>query len=180
VFPLDVNLKRLKRFIFVVSIWVLFLFTGVIYISLGKETSIKSVKSITKKEITVKTEKVKIYFPAKDIKSIEKVEIEIPQSETKRKKIQKIVSENLDILFEKGFLLTNKITPLNVYITEENNVYIDFNLSINELETENTKNSLIIFSIVNSICEIPDIDKVKFTINGKDGKKLLSKFYFKS
>ncbi|MDR3259391.1 MAG: GerMN domain-containing protein [Fusobacteriaceae bacterium] len=177
---MDINFKRLRRFIFIIFIWVLFIFTGIIYVSLGKETSIKSVKGISKKEITIKTEKIKIYFPTKDIKSIEKIEIEIPQSETKRKKIQKIISENLSILFEKGFLTTNKITPLNIYITEENNVYVDFNLSINELETENAKNLLIISSIVNSICEISDIGKVKFTINGKDGKKLLSKFYSKS
>jgi hypothetical protein len=172
------NIREFKRLSFYIFVGLLFTVTGLVYTSTWKTNQVKTIKNIVKKEVEVKTESVVIYSPTKDLQAQERVEVEILQSESKRKKIQAIVVKNLEILFEEGLLVNNKIMPLNVYILEDNTVYVDFNLSVSELEAETPRNMMVIRAIVNSICEL-NVNRVKFMVNGKDGKKNLNKFYKK-
>ncbi|MDR1835141.1 MAG: GerMN domain-containing protein [Fusobacteriaceae bacterium] len=173
------NTRDFKRLTFYIIVWLAFVATGFVYLTSRGAADVRSVRGITKKENPLRTEKITVYAPTKDRRALEKITLEIPQSESRRDKIRTIVAKDLETLAGKGFLPTNKITPLNVYITEDNTVYVDFNLSVSELEAETEASNLVISSLVNSICELPDINKIKFMVNGKDGKKNLAKFYRK-
>jgi len=172
--------RHFKKLTFYIIVWLLFVATGFVYLSSRKAGDIRSVKAIAKKETVTKTEKITVWSPAADGKSLTREEAEIGQSESKRDRIRAIVAKDLEVLAAKGFVPAGKIIPLNCYITEDNTVYVDFNLSVSELEAETPQNALIITSLVNSVAELPEINKIKFMVNGKDGKKNLNKFYRKN
>ena len=170
------NKRKFMRFIFILCTWIAFIVTGITYLIVSRKQDIHTINNLTKKEQVIKKENVVIYTPNAGSTSLEKSNVEIEASESPRDKIQRVVTKNIELLGEKGLLKKNKIELNNVYIVDDT-VYISFNLSINELEPENKKNTTIITSIVNSITEIPNIQRVKFLVNGGDGVKSLKKFY---
>lgn len=171
------NLRKFKRLFIVIALWGVTVFSGTYFLALNsREKSIKEVKALVKKNVDIKTENVDFYVPNAALSSLDKVNETIPVSDSNKEKIVRVVNKNIDILTEKKFLLDRKINLQNAYISDST-LYLDFSLSISELDAENSKNPLIIQSLVNSVTEIPGIERVKFIINGNEGKKLLAKYY---
>ncbi|WP_429191751.1 GerMN domain-containing protein [Fusobacterium sp. PH5-44] len=171
------NLRKFKRLFIVSALWGVTIFSGVYFIALNsREKSIKEVKTLVKKQVNKKIEKITFYIPNNDFSALDKVSEDITESESNKEKIVKVVNKNIDILVEKKFLSDRKMNLHNAYISNKI-LYLDFSFSIGELDAENAKNTLIIQSLVNSVTEIDGIEKVKFIINGNEGKKLLAKYY---
>lgn len=171
------NLRKFKRLFIVSGLWGVTIFSGVYFFALNnRERSIKEIKALVKKNIDIKTENVTFYVPNDALSSLDKVNENIPVSDSNKEKIVKVVNKNIDLLAEKKFLLVRKINLQNAYVSGDT-LYLDFSLSIGKLDAENPKNSLIIQSLVNSVTEISGIERVKFIINGNEGKKLLAKYY---
>jgi len=171
------NLRKFKRIFIVVALWTITFVSGGYYLSLkNREKSIKPIKALEKKKVEVQTENITLYLPNGSESGLESTTETVPVSGSNREKIETIIGKNLELLANKKFLADRKIELLNAYI-DNNTLYLNFNLSIGQLDVDNLKNSLIIQSLTNSLTEINEIERVKFIINGSEGKKLLSKYH---
>lgn len=61
-------------------------------------------------------------------------------------------------------------TVLNRATIRDNICYVDLGRGFNEL-LENVKSDVVIYSIVNTLCELPNVNKVQFTIEGEQQEK---------
>lgn len=61
-------------------------------------------------------------------------------------------------------------TVLNRVTIRDNICYVDFDRGFNEL-LENVKSDVVVYSIVNTLCELPNVNKVQFTIEGEQQEK---------
>ncbi|WP_291258618.1 GerMN domain-containing protein [Fusobacterium sp.] len=99
----------------------------------------------------------------------------IPLSPKLRDKIKSIVEINLKNLQELKVLTNEKVEIDNIYIKGDT-VFLDIS-NISELKTENRKNLLSIYSIVNSITELGNIRKVKILVNGREETGIFTNTY---
>ena len=159
-----------------IGIWIDAIVLGVIYSNTVKD---KSIKKINTDEITIEEkvkEKVTIYIPGADGRELIKKDENIEESQSRRDKSVKVVSKTIEVLQNEGFLENKDITVLNLYFSGDT-AYIDLSTSSKEMDDNSRKSLLNIYSIVNSLTELGNINRVKILINGKDGSNNLSKFY---
>ena len=159
-----------------IGIWIVAIVLGVIYSNTVKD---KSIKKINTDEITIEEkvkEKVTIYIPGADGRELIKKDENIEESQSRRDKSVKVVSKTIEVLQNEGFLENKDITVLNLYFSGDT-AYIDLSPSSKEMDDNSRKSLLNIYSIVNSLTELGNINRVKILINGKDGSNNLSKFY---
>ena len=57
-------------------------------------------------------------------------------------------------------------TTLNSLTIRDNVCYVDFSREFQNIQTE-VKSEIVIYSIVNTLCELSDVNKVQFTIDGE-------------
>lgn len=164
-------IENKKSIIVLVVVWVIALATGGIYYNLKSTSKVVNSVKMEKKEksfqATGKFEKVKFYSPDKDYKELVVKSEEIPVYYKKRDKVEKIAEISFENLYTAKLLATPQIDVKNVYITGDT-VYIDCDANIMSLKEANRKNILGIYSVVNSITEIPGIKKVKILVDEKE------------
>ncbi len=61
-------------------------------------------------------------------------------------------------------------TKLNSITIRDNICYVDFSQEFNDL-LPNVKSDVVVYSIVNTLCELPNVNKVQFTIDGEQQEK---------
>lgn len=61
-------------------------------------------------------------------------------------------------------------TTLNSITIRDNICYVDLSQEFNEL-LPNVKSDVVVYSIVNTLCELPNVNKVQFTIEGEQQEK---------
>lgn len=159
-----------------IGVWLIAVICGMTYFNIIKDKGIKVIDT-TGINIEEKVkEKVTIYIPATDGKELIKRDGNIEESQSRRDKFVKITAKTLEILQNEGFLESKDITVLNLYFSGDT-VYIDLSSSSKEMDDNSRKNLLNIYSIVNSLTELGNVNRVKILVNGKDGSKNLGKFY---
>lgn len=167
-----------KKWIGVLAgIWIIAAICGTTYFNLVKKD--KGIKTIAANGLTREEkpkEKVVVYIPRADGKSLIKKDGEIEQSQSRKDKSVKVVAKTIEILQNDGFIESKDITVLNLYFSGDT-AYIDLNSQAKEMDDNSRKNLLNIYSIVNSLTELGNISRVKILVNGKDGSKNLDKFY---
>lgn len=164
-------IENKKSIIVLVAVWVIALAAGGIYYNLKSTSKVINIVKTEKKEKLSqeagKFEKVKFYYPDKDYKELKVKNEDIPLYFKKRDKIEKIAEDSFENLYTAKILATPQIDVKNVYITGDT-VYIDCDANIISLKEANRKNILGIYSIVNSITEVPGINKVKILVDEKE------------
>ena len=169
--------RKFKRIFIVLALWSFTIGFGGYYLVLkNRQNTTKTVKALEKKAVEIQTENIVFYLPNGSESGLEKITEIIPVSGSNREKINRVVEKNLELLVEKRFLSDRRIELLNAYF-DQRTLYLDFNLSMGQLDEENQKNSLIIQSLTNSLTEILGIERVKYIVNGSEGKQLLSKYH---
>lgn len=165
-----------KYIVFLSVLWIIVGVTGWGYFSYAKDHEIKTIENNINIEQEKKQEKVSIYLPSKDGKTLVKEEAEIDSAQSRKDRIAKIAIKTVQLLNERGFIESKEISLFNVYLAGET-IYLDFSAQIKELDDNSQKSLMNIYSIVNSITEIGGFNRVKIMVNGKDGSKNLGKFY---
>lgn len=159
-----------------IGAWIITALCGITYFNIIKDKSIKTI-DINGINIEEKAkEKIVIYIPSADGKELIKRDENIEESQSRRDKSVKVASKTIEILQNEGFLENKDITILNLYFSNDT-AYIDLSSSAKELDDNSRKNLLNIYSIVNSLTELGNVNRVKILVNGKDGSKNLGKFY---
>lgn len=170
-----------KKLLIVVGvIWSLVLISGVTYYQMKKSSEKINIIEVEKKNNVVtdntKEESIVLYvFSEGKDKLVKKEEKVLYQFKT-RDKIEKIAELVFENLWLNEVLNTAQIEIRNIYIKDDT-VYLDVDANILELKTENRKNLLAIYSLVNSITEIGNIRKVKILVDGKEETGSFSKVY---
>lgn len=170
-----------KKLLIVVGvIWSLVLISGVTYYQMKKSSEKINIIEVEKKNNVVtdntKEESIVLYvFSEEKDKLVKKEEKVLYQFKT-RDKIEKIAELVFENLWLNKVLNTAQIEIRNIYIKDDT-VYLDVDANILELKTENRKNLLAIYSLVNSITEIGNIRKVKILVDGKEETGSFSKVY---
>ncbi len=159
-----------------VAMWIVAAISGVIYFNFAKDVSVQIIANgeISTGEKT--KEKVVIYVPDKNGKSLDKRDEYIEESQSKRDKAFKVTSKTIEVLQKESFLKSENISVLNIYFSEDT-AYIDLSASAKEMDENSRENLLNVYSIVNTLTEFGNINRVKMLVNGKDGNKNLAKFY---
>lgn len=109
-----------------------------------------------------------IYLPNSDLSYLLLKNIEIKEEKTITEKIYEIyffIKNNS----ANGISLETKL--YNVYIEGET-AYLNFSKELNRYIDSAESEQIIIYSIVNSVCEINEIKKVKFLIENQNVKEL--------
>lgn len=168
-----------KKIIVVLGIiWGLVLCSGFTYYQLKSSSKkIHTINPIEKNDnLNEKQnfEKVTIYTVTNNNKLATHQE-GIPLSPKLRDKIRSIAKINLKNLQELKVLTSEKVEIDNIYIKGDT-VFLDIS-NISELKTENRKNLLSIYSIVNSITELGNIRKVKILVNGREETGVFANTY---
>lgn len=161
-----------KKILVVVGIiWGLVVVTGITYFQMKKSSEQINVVELDKKENMVveegKVEKATLYILSDKGDKLTKKEEEIPHYIKSKDKIRKIVQLSIENLYKNKMIKTSQIEIGNIFITEDI-TYIDLEADMLELKAENRKNLLAIYSIVNSVTEIGNIQKIKFLIDGRE------------
>lgn len=170
-----------KKLLIVVGvIWSLVLISGVTYYQMKKSSEKINIIEVEKKNNVVidntKEESIVLYvFSEGKDKLVKKEEKVLYQFKT-RDKIEKIAELVFENLWLNKVLNTAQIEIRNIYIKDDT-IYLDVDANILELKTENRKNLLAIYSLVNSITEIGNIRKVKILVDGKEETGSFSKVY---
>lgn len=160
-----------KIFVVVGIIWGLVVVTGIAYFQMKKSSEQINIVELDKKENMVaeegKVEKITLYTLSDKGDRLIKKEDEIPQYIKPKDKIRKIIQLSIENLWKNKFLKTSQLEIGNIFIAGDM-VYIDVDANMLELKAENRKNLLAIYSIVNSVTEIGNIQKIKFLIDGRE------------
>lgn len=162
--------------VFLAVLWILATACGWLYFSYAKDREIKIIEKNIDIEQELQLERVSIYLPAKNMKTLVKegTEIAVPQSTKDR--IEKTAVKIVQLLAERGFIQSKEIVLFNVYF-DNKTIYLDFSTQIKELDDNSQKSLMNIYSIVNSVTETGGFNRVKIMVNGKDGSNNLGKFY---
>lgn len=173
-------IKGKKSLITLLIVWIGVLLFGGIYYKLKSQTKTINSIEISKKEKDLgnngRFETVKFYLPNEDFTQLIEKNEKIPVFYKNRDKIQAIAQKSFENLYDSKLLKTPNIEVGNIFIKDDT-VYIDCDKEILELKEQNKKNILGIYSLVNSITEIPGINKVKILINGKEESGNFSRTY---
>lgn len=173
-------IKGKRSLIILLIVWIgVFLFGG-IYYKLKAQTKVINEIEVSKKEKVLgsdgRVETVKFYLPNSDFTQLTEKNETIPVFYKNRDKIQAIVKKSFDNLYKSKLLKTPNIEVGNIFIKDDT-AYINCDKEILELKEQNKKNILGIYSLVNSITEIPGINKVKILVNGKEEGGNFSRTY---
>lgn len=170
-----------KKLLIVVGvIWSLVLISGVTYYQMKKSSEKINIIEVEKKNNVVtdntKEESIVLYVFSEGKDKLVKKEKKVLYQFKTRDKIEKIAELVFENLWLNKVLNTAQIEIRNIYIKDDT-VYLDVDANILELKTENRKNLLAIYSLVNSITEIGNIRKVKILVDGKEETGSFSKVY---
>lgn len=160
-------------------VWGLVFVSGITYYQMKKSSEKINIIEIPKKESIVsediKQENINFYLVSEE-NNLKAQEGSISLYPHMRDKIRKITEICFENLWKSKVLKTEQIEIINIYIKGDM-VYLDVDANILELKTENRKNLLAIYSLVNSITEIGNIRKVKILVDGKEETGSFSKVY---
>lgn len=173
-------IKGNKSLIALIIVWVGVLLVGGMYHKLEAQSKVINDVEISKKEKVLGSdghfENVKFYLPNSNFTQlVEKIE-SIPVYFKTRDKVEVVAQKSFQNLFDSKLLKNPNIEINNIFIKGDT-VYIDCDKEILGLKEQNKKNILGIYSLVNSITEIPGIKKVKILINGKEENGNFSRTY---
>lgn len=160
-------------------VWGLVFVSGITYYQMKKSSEKINIIEIPKKESIVsediKQENINFYLVSEE-NNLKVQEGSIPLYPHMRDKIRKITEICFENLWKSKVLKTEQVEIINIYIKGDM-VYLDVDANILELKSENRRNLLAIYSIVNSITEIGNIRKVKILVDGKEETGSFSKTY---
>jgi hypothetical protein len=169
-----------KTLVVLIIIWIIVALAGGTYYKLKNSTKVinqvELVKKARKLLETGKFESVKFYYPNGNFTELKTKDEDIPVYYKKRDKIEKIAERSFENLYLTKILTTPQIDVKNVYIAGDT-VYIDCEPEIGALKEPTKKNILGIYSIVNSITEVPGINKVKILVDEKEQSGNFSRIY---
>lgn len=169
-----------KLMVIVGIIWGIVLVSGVTFFQMKNSSKKINIVEMTNREKIVteegKVEKINFYVVSDNGDKLLRKEKEIPFYIKPKDKIRKITQISIENLWENKIIKTSQIEIGNIFIKGDM-VYINLDANMLELKTENRKNLLAIYSIVNSVTEIGNIRKVKFLIDGKEETESFSKVY---
>jgi len=114
------------------------------------------------------TEIYNIYLPSEDLTYLTVNNIEMEKDKTLNWKIEEIymyIKNNAP----NGISLETKL--YNVYI-EGNTAYLNFNKELARYMDSAESEQIIIYSIINSVCELSDIKQVKILVENQNVKEL--------
>lgn len=150
-------------------VWGLVFISGLSYYSLKKSSEKINIIEMNKKDIETKDEEQEkaTFYVVSEGKSLIKKEENIPVYHKIKDKIRKVTEISLKNLYDNKILSKDDIEIKNIYIKDDI-VYLDINKEILELKSENRRNLLAVYSIVNSITELGKVRKVKFLVDGKE------------
>ncbi len=139
-----------------------------------------SVTVVFERETEVKqTEKelVDIFIPNENMTGLDSLEVEIPRVDSVNEKAAQIFEK----LRENVKFIDEDLSLMSVYYTG-GDLYLNFNGRFKSLVEDSDIELLLIYSLVNSMTEIPRVDMVKFLVEDKEldsGNKFLMNQFFK-
>lgn len=161
-------------------VWTLVLISGVTYYQLKKSSEVINVVELKEKqkntEMGVVKEKINFYIFSENDDKLIKEERTIEVYPRTRDRIRKIAELSFENLWRSKVIGTAQVEIRNIYIKGDM-LYLDVDANVLELKSENRKNLLAIYSIVNSVTEIGNIRKVKILVDGKEETGSFSKVY---
>ncbi|MEG0729729.1 MAG: GerMN domain-containing protein, partial [Cetobacterium sp.] len=97
--------------------------------------------------------------------------------------LQTAIQNVINNLQSKKILKTSEVYKFKVYL-EDRDVYLDLSSNILSHVGDAKEELLVIYSFVNTICNLGGVDRVKFLIDGKSVERVkyinLTKFYEKN
>lgn len=176
-------IKGNKSLIALIVTWVVVVVFGGLYYALEKESKVINEVQISKKDNSLKSngkfEEVKIYIPDGNVTELIRQNRDIPHYFKKRDKAEAIAKRVFQNLYEISLLKNPNVEINNIYI-RDNIMYLDCSDAILELKEPKKANILAIYSLVNSITEIPNIRKIKILVNGKEEKGNFARLYLRN
>lgn len=176
--------KEMKKKTFLkITLYFLTILFGVIYFHVYRESKIVNEVTIQQKNIDlngdnkdISMEKNTFYALNKENTALIKKSIKMPKIEKKRDKIEAMLKFTFENLVETGVLTSQDIEIKNIFI-KNGDIFINCGSGLLELNSENKKNLLAIYSIVNTLTEIEGVKSVKFFVNNAEQKGIFSKSY---
>lgn len=114
---------------------------------------------------------------------LQKEEITVKTTMSKDEILQTAIQNVINNLQSKKILKTSEVYKFKVYL-EDRDVYLDLSSNILSHVGDAKEELLIIYSFVNTICNLGGVDRVKFLIDGKSVERVkyinLTKFYEKN
>lgn len=153
-------------------------FLGVFHENLKKESEIVKEVDFKIEDFEKNPEKkmrYSIYFPDEKFTKLEVVEEELKYSENKNETVKILVDKTVLKLQEKKMI--SEDTKLKNVFFREDEIYLNFS---SWKERDEKKNLYIIYSITNSLCDALGLKKVKFLIDGEEGKGVFREYYEKN
>lgn len=137
-----------------------------------KKYNIGNLANVLSKDIDKNEDKeieiYNIYIPNDDLTYLLVKQVEIES--------EKLIRDKIFTMFEyiksNAFNGISSETILNNIYLEGNIAYLNFNRDLGRYISSAESEQIIIYSIINSICEIEDIKKVKFLIEDRNVKEL--------
>lgn len=125
---------------------------------------------------TTQRKQVTLYFAEKSGKRMTEVSTDVTYSSAEplaKLLVEKLIAgpEEIKNLDNSGIIQSvPPNTVLNRATIRDNICYVDLSKGFNELLTD-VKSDVVIYSIVNTLCELPNVNKVQFTIEGEQQEK---------
>lgn len=165
-----------KYIVFLSVLWIIAGICGWKYFSYTKEEKIKTINNNIIMEQKKNQERITIYLPDKNMRTLIKQDTEIDVPQSTKDRVFKTAEKTVQLLASENFITNKNITLFNVYF-DDKTIYLDFSAEIGELDDNTSRSLLNIYSIVNSVTEISGFNRVKIMVNGNDGNRNLGKFY---
>lgn len=128
-------------------------------------------------ESVVEKVKLSFYVPTNDSTKLQKVSQEVEYT-TKKDDVVRILIEVFNNKALELGTITEPLVLKNVFFSGKD-IYLNFEEN-NAFKKDEKKVLYLLYSITNSIVDLGGIDRVKFLINGKEDKGVLSQYYSKN
>ncbi|MGL6115393.1 MAG: GerMN domain-containing protein [Cetobacterium sp.] len=149
--------------------------SGILYGKVDKETKvINKIEVLPNRKDEIKDNigaAVYIYTPNEKKFKLEKITFDIKDTTTKEIILGEVTKGIIDQLKLKKILPGDGIYTSTAYL-DDRDLYLDLSSNIFENAKNPKEEMLILYSFINTFCNIEGIDRVKFLIDGKTASKV--------